>query len=234
MLALGLLSGCATGAPQQGLVRSSPVPSNAPDSYAQSTGSATSSCLRNPACYTQAGDEAVIPWIERSIGAARTAATALRLLEAAEVARVERIQVQCAKDADFEINEAKFGKGQSPTAEQCKQVLRREGNKEVTMAMELGSKKHQRALSCVQEQLGKLFPENFTVQPHYKQDPRTGLWYMLDPQQVKQWLLDGLTSMLLGTLVPDVVLHASGNPNKVQRVYDYKFPCLTERKESPD
>jgi hypothetical protein len=47
-------------------------------------------------------------------------------------------------------------------------------------------------------------------------------------------LLDGLTSLLLGTLVPDIVLHASGNPHKVQRVYDYKFPCLPGRKSDPD
>jgi hypothetical protein len=38
---------------------------------------------------------------------------------------------------------------------------------------------------------------------------------------------------LSGTRVPDVVLHASGNPNAVQRVYDFKFPCLAKRREDP-
>jgi hypothetical protein len=64
------------------------------------------------------------------------------------------------------------------------------------------------------------------AQPRYKYDPQTGRWRMLDPKKVAEWIRDGLYDLLLGTLVPDVVIHESGNPDKVQRVYDYKFPCL--------
>jgi hypothetical protein len=55
-------------------------------------------------------------------------------------------------------------------------------------------------------------------------DP-TGRWRLLDPRQVERWLRDGLFDQLLGTLVPDIVIHASGNPLQGQRVYDFKFPC---------
>jgi hypothetical protein len=157
----------------------------------------------------------------------------MRLLKDAELARVETILVECAKTADFQVNEREFGKGKTPTREQCNEVVRQERGRDVTRAMELGNKKHEVALACVQRELGGIFPENFTVQPHYKYDPRTGRWRMLDPKHVTQWIRDELFDLLLGTLAPDVVIHESGNPDKVQRVYDYKFPCVSSRKHRP-
>jgi hypothetical protein len=47
---------------------------------------------------------------------------------------------------------------------------------------------------------------------------------------VAEWLRNGLTSRLWGSLVPDIVIHASGDPNKVQRVYDLKFPCPDDKR----
>jgi hypothetical protein len=49
---------------------------------------------------------------------------------------------------------------------------------------------------------------------------------------VKEWLELGLTSSLWGALVPDVVIHASGNQNQAQRVYDFKFPCPSDNRPS--
>ncbi|HYO54937.1 hypothetical protein [Archangium sp.] len=66
----------------------------------------------------------------------------------------------------------------------------------------------------------------------YQKDPSTGLWRWLDPKQVKEWLQIGLKSQLWESLVPDLVLHASRNPNQVQRVYDFKFPCPPDNKPS--
>ena len=40
----------------------------------------------------------------------------------------------------------------------------------------------------------------------------------------------GLWSELLGTIVPDVVLHA-GNPARIQDVYDFKFPCVNPERD---
>ncbi|MCY1080806.1 hypothetical protein [Archangium lansingense] len=221
LVALMLLAGCAGTTSQR-----------APTHYAQSMNSAVDGCLRNPGCYTATpGDEAVIPWLSRTVDAARTAVAAAKVLDAAEVARIESILVGCAKDANFKVNEDEFGQGNRPTREQCNEVVRQENGKDVTRAMELGDKKHDLALACVQRELGKIFPENFTVQPRYKYDPQTSRWRMLDPKKVAEWIRDGLFDLLLGTLVPDVVIHESGNPDKVQRVYDYKFPCLPDTKD---
>ncbi|WNG29221.1 hypothetical protein F0U62_38445 [Cystobacter fuscus] len=195
----------------------------APAHYAQSTDSATSGCLRNPACYVQRGDEAVIPWMSRAADAVRTGVTVMRFLEAAEVARVEQVMVACANEANFEVNEREFGKGNSPNAEQCDEVVRREAGKDVTRAMELGTKKHAAAFECIQKELGESFSKNITLQPRYKYDPTLKRWLMLDPKLVAKWVEEKLLDLLLGTLAPDIVIHESGNPNKVQRIYDYKF-----------
>jgi hypothetical protein len=172
------------------------------------------------------------------VQAVRTVSTTLRLLEAADVARIERTLVQCAKDAHFQVNEEELGPGRIPTKAQCDEVVRWEGenkDRKVTRAMDLGEKKHKKALQCVKDALGKLYPENVTVEPlsQYVKDSSTGQWRWLAPEQVAQWIREGLMSLLRGTLIPDVVLHASGNPNKVQRVYDFKFPCVPTRRQQP-
>jgi hypothetical protein len=210
--------------------------------YAQSVtvDSASSTCTRNPAaCYAPLpGEESLLPWASRSVQAVRTLSATLRLLEAADVARVEHLLVQCAKDAHFQVNEEELGPGRLPTKAQCDEVVRWEGenkDKKVTRAMDLGEKKHNRALECVKTELGKLYPENVTVEPlsQYMKDLSTGQWRWLAPEQVTQWVREGLTALLRGTLIPDVVLHASGNPNKVQRIYDFKFPCAPTRGRQP-
>jgi hypothetical protein len=42
----------------------------------------------------------------------------------------------------------------------------------------------------------------------------------------------GLTGRFWGSLVPDIVIHAAGNPNQVRHVYDFKFPCPADNKPS--
>jgi hypothetical protein len=197
-----------------------------PQRYAQSLDSATSGCLRNPACYAQTGEEAILPWLERSLHVLRTAAATLRLLEAAEVQHVEQVLVQCTKDAHLSVNEEL---GYNPTEAQCQEVVRREGDTDITRAMDLGRQKHARALECVRKQFEVLHRDNVSVEPLYQKDSSTGRWRWVDPLQVAQWLSDGLFHLLRGSLVPDVVIHAAGDPNKVQRIYDFKFPCPASR-----
>ncbi|MDY7231770.1 hypothetical protein [Hyalangium rubrum] len=195
--------------------------------YAQMQDSATSACLRNPACYTASpGEEAILPWLSRSIDAARTTAAVLKLLDAAEIARVEQVLHDCALEANAQVNDALLGKGNRPTQKLCQETFTTDarGNK-VTWAMHLGQEKHKVALECAQKQLGELFAEQFSLQPQYRYNRETGVLELLDPKQVAAWLRDGLWDKLLGTLIPDVVLHASGNPLNVQEVYDFKFPC---------
>jgi hypothetical protein len=153
-------------------------------------------------------------------------ATLAMLLADADIKLVEQTLTQCAQAANQKVNEEDAElKGQEPDREQCRKVVRREGNREVTRAMELGAKKHALAVDCVRKALAQLFPNNASLEPTYQRDPTTGQWRWIDPNQVAEWLQLGLTSQLWGALVPDVVVHASGNPNQVQRVYDFKFPC---------
>ncbi len=193
-----------------------------PQHYAQSLDSATSGCLRTPACYAQTGEEAILPWLTRSLHALRTATATLRLLEAAEIRHVEQVLVQCARDAHLTINEEL---GYSPTEAQCQEVVRREGNTDITRSMDLGRKKHARALECARKQFEVSYRDNVSIEPLYLKDSRTGRWRWVDPLLVAQWLSDGLFHLLRGSLVPDVVIHAAGDPLKIQRIYDLKFPC---------
>jgi hypothetical protein len=222
-MAFVLLVGCATGGPRPGV----------PGHYAQSMDSATSACLRNPACYTQAGNEAIIPWATRAVEAVRTTATVMELLSDADVKLVENALVECVKNADFEVDEREFGEGKGPTDEQCNEVVRREGSQDVTRAMDLGTKKHEAAFACIKEKLGEQLLRQVTMEPRYKYDPASKRWRMLDPEVVAKWVKDKLFDLLQGTLAPDIVIHEAGNPNRVQRIYDFKFPCLSSKRRKP-
>jgi len=198
-----------------------------PRHYAQAMDSATSACLRNPSCYVAPpGEDAIIPGLARALEAVRTVSAVVRLLEAAEVARVEQVLKDCANEASLKVNEQWLGKGNRPTRQLCQQTYETDarGNK-VTWAMHLGREKHRVALECVQRELGAALAEHVSLQPQYRyyRTPRT--LELLDPRQVAEWLRDGLYGMLLGTLIPDVVVHAAGNPLHAQAVFDFKFPC---------
>jgi len=230
LLLLLLLAGCATGLP----VVSTLDPTRAPVQYAQSTDSATAGCLRNPACYkTLPGEEAVIPWVSRAVDAANAATTMSVMLEGAELKVVEQVLTDCAQKANEQVNkEDEELQGREPTREQCRKVVRMEGGKEVTRAMELGARKHEVALECARMAFAERFTRNVSVEPTYQKDSSSGLWRWVDPKQVKEWLELGLTSMLWGALVPDVVIHVSGNLNQVRHIYDFKFPCPADNTPS--
>ncbi|WP_244237682.1 hypothetical protein [Corallococcus llansteffanensis] len=133
---------------------------------------------------------------------------------------------ECANQASSEVNERRFGKGQRPTREQCQEVVERDSrDNPVTRAMKLGSEQHQVALACAREKLAAAFPEHFALEPHYLYDAATGQARFVPPEQVAEWLRDGLFHLLPGALVPDVVLHGTGDPRRVQAVFDFKFPC---------
>ena len=208
--------------------------------YALASDTATAGCLRNPACYTTApGEEAVIPWLSNAVSATRAASTMAMLLTDAQRQLIEKTLTECAQAANQQVNQEDAElKGLEPDREECRKVVRREGNTDVTRAMELGARKHDKALDCAREAL-KGLAEYVRVEPTYQKDLNTGLWRWIDPQQVKEWLQLGLTAQLWGALVPDIVIHTLGNPNQVQRVYDFKFPCPKDnppswRRPAPD
>ncbi|RKG63921.1 hypothetical protein D7V80_28810 [Corallococcus sp. CA054B] len=201
-----------------------------PRSYSQATmDSATAGCLRNPACASQVGQDAILPWLSRATARAGQAAAMMRLWDAAEVARVERVLMECAKQANFDVNERLLGPGGRTSPAVCREKVVDANGREVTRAMQLGEAKHAAALECVQRALGVTDEGRFSLEPRYLRDAKTGRTRWLDSKEVAQWLRDGLFHLLTGSIAPDVVLHALGNPLKVQRIYDFKFPCPVDK-----
>ncbi|WP_404372284.1 hypothetical protein ACIHQR_16095 [Corallococcus coralloides] len=185
-----------------------------PRQYAQTTDSATSGCLRNPACYTQPGDEAFLPWVDKAARAAASAGATMKLLEAADVARIEHLLVECAKEANHLVNEREYGEGKSPDDAECMRVVGYDKNGDpIRRQAELGTMKHDVAFACVRREILRLFPNNVSIEPSYV--IRTGKAGNQD------------------ILKPDIVLHASGRPDQAQCIYDFKFPCLKARKSNP-
>ncbi|RKG91327.1 hypothetical protein D7V88_09460 [Corallococcus terminator] len=182
--------------------------------------SATNACLRNPACYTQTGSDTILPWVGRAARAAAAAHAAQRVLEAADVARIEYLLVECAKKAHFKINEREYGEGKSPDDAECmRQVGKDKAGDPIPRQAELGRMKHERAFKCVQQEILRLFPENISIEPRYGPNGKPGGY--------------SLTNRWTGSMKPDVVTHATGQPGQVQCVYDFKFPCMKSRKENP-
>lgn len=190
-----------------------------PARYEQSLDSATNGCLRNPACYTQTGSEAVLPGLARTAQAAGTALATLRVLETAEVARIEMLLVQCARQADFDINEREYGPGGRPDDTECKRKVRHTDGREMSRQMQLGILKHEAAFACVRREILKLFPDNVSIEPRYGLDASTNQYV--------------LTNQWRDSLMPDIVLHATRSLEKVQCVYDFKFPCAAAQKSDP-
>jgi hypothetical protein len=89
--------------------------------------------------------------------------------------------------------------------------------------MLLGREKHEAALACIQEKLSKQLPGGFSLNQRYRYNPRTERWEPLSAAQEQALLRTGGEG-LVGTLVPDVVIHL-GNPLQVLDLYDLKFPC---------
>jgi hypothetical protein len=203
----------------------------APRHYSQTVDSATAACLRTTACYAPpTGETAILPWLSRVASAAQSGSIVIRLLEAAELSKIEQALNDCANQASHQVNEQLLGKGQRPTRQRCQEVFRMDpGGSKVTWAMHLGREKHRAALECAQKELGVLFPGSFSLQPTYRYDRTTAKIEFVDPKQVDEWLRNGSFGKLLGTLSPDVVVHAAGDVSRIQAVFDFKFPCPGDR-----
>ncbi|MFY0562308.1 hypothetical protein ACN28E_00580 [Archangium lansingense] len=151
---------------------------------------------------------------------ARGLITLKDFLDEADVARVEQILVDCVKTADFQVNEREYGRGKSPSDAECDRVVDHDKNgEEVTRAMQLGTMKHAVAFACVEQALGPEFSGHVTREPRYGKNPSTGEY--------------ALTDKLKSSLVPDVVLHFIRDANRIQLLYDFYFPCTSNKKSNP-
>jgi len=149
-----------------------------------------------------------------------------------ESARVDKALAECADLARSEVLKRRT-QGRDPTPAECMQQVEvdRQGNP-VTFAMKLGLEMHAVALKCAQEKLSAFRPGKFSLEPRYRYEPESKRTTWLSPQEVQGLLKQGRGRTLRGTLVPDVVLH-TGDPTRIQDVYDFKFPCVS-REAAPD
>ncbi len=218
VLTASVLLGACAGTPGRGTTLHDGLPNTV-----------TSTCRQQPAsCINVPG----APQLPPLSGAAQVAATAgmtgqvvLRMLDAAEQARVEAVLTECADMARSEILLRRLGE-RSPSRAECNEVVDRDSRGEpVTRAMLLGREMHQEALKCTEEKLGEVLPDRFSLEPCYRYDPRTGRATLINPEEKQALLRQGRSCELVGTINPDVVIH-TGNPLEAQAVYDFKFPCV--------
>lgn len=218
MLAASLLVGGCTNAPGRGRRAA----------FGLDVDSATSSCRQSPTLCTKVGSEPPVVPLGRTARVLATATVAgeaaLQVLDAATTARIEKALKECADEARSEVLLRRFG-DRSPTPEECNQKVADGRDAPVTLAMQLGEEMHRVALACTQEKLSKLRPGGFSLEQRYRYDRRTRKVSLVSWEEVQTLLNQGRAIELLGTLVPDVVIH-SGDPLRIQRVYDFKFPCV--------
>ena len=182
----------------------------------------TQSCVLSPGCMAPAASgEVLIPTAAvRAAQAVRGLLTLKDFLDEAEVAQVEAVLVQCAREADFQVNEREYGRGRAPDDKECNRVVGQDKlGRKIRRSMELGTLKHEAAFACVERELGERFPDHFTREPRYGKEPTTNGYAMTDTR----W----------DSLVPDLVLHVVRNANRIQRLYDFYFPCTASKKSNP-
>ncbi|QRK13905.1 hypothetical protein JQX13_32625 [Archangium violaceum] len=218
----GLLLGACASTPDHG----------SPGRYARD--SLTGACLRNPRyCATLAGKEIAKGPVQTVGTAVSSGAAVLRVLQPEVRENIEEELERCADLARSEVllrYPTEF-KGPSPSDAECRRETVDAKGRRVTWAMRLGTEMHQVALDCTRAVLSRLRNGGFSLDPCYRYDHQTGETTYVSCEEVKDLLARGCGDELRGTLRPDVVLH-SGDPLDVQAVYDFKFPCVNNGKES--
>ncbi|WP_208729787.1 hypothetical protein [Corallococcus exercitus] len=189
--------------------------------YQQTLDSGTNACRHNPA---YCADMAVPAGVRATAQAGASVAGALQVMDAAAEARLREIMKECATQADWDVNLRMLG-GKTPTEEQCQEQVGTDASGEpITRAMRWGQEKHAVALRCVQARLSVERPGGFSLEQRYGYDMEKGALRLITRAQAEVWLRSGQAGQLLGTLVPDVVIHL-GDPLKAEAVFDFKFPC---------
>ena len=141
------------------------------------------------------------------------------------VQQVDEVVEACADLAQAEVQLQRFGT-RPLTAQECSEVVAQLGDgKAVTRAMELGTAKHEFALRCVRERLGRLLPGMFSIEQRYLYDAKANRKRPISQEEVARLLAQGLKRELLGSLEPDLIIHQAGNLLAIIAVYDFKFPC---------
>jgi len=95
----------------------------------------------------------------------------------------------------------------------------------ITRAMLLGRQKHVIALACAHEVLKELWPRPFSIEQRYRYYSHARMIQSIDRAKEQQFIKDGCTEELRGSIKPDIVLHADYNLLQAALILDFKFPC---------
>jgi hypothetical protein len=158
---------------------------------------------------TQAGQ--VLDKVVRVAEAIQGFVTVTRFLDEAERQAVEKILVECVREANTKVDEELFGKNRSLPDSECDKAATAKEASGSSWAQYLGERKHEAAFECIQTQLGEKFPDHFSIEPRLRKDAFT-----------KDVML---TDWRKGSLKPDVVIHFARNVTRIQCIYELKFPC---------
>jgi len=127
------------------------------------------------------------------------------------VGEFEKRLVECAQQAEREVNSSFFG-NRSPTRQECGAEVEVDGCGEpITRAMLLGQRKHVLALQCAREVLAQLWPASFSIEQCYRYYPNARFLETVSQQEEARLIAQGCTRELWRTIKPDIVLHADGN-----------------------
>jgi hypothetical protein len=148
------------------------------------------------------------------------------LLESEEqVSGLEEGLVECARQAERQVNSTYFG-NRAPTREECGEELSVDGCGEpITRAMLLGQQKHVLALQCAHDVLKELWPAPFSLEQRYRYYPNANFLETVSREEEARLIAQGCTRELWRTIKPDIVLHADRNLRRSLITLDFKFPC---------
>ncbi|HYH96610.1 hypothetical protein [Hyalangium sp.] len=134
--------------------------------------------------------------------------------------------VECAQQAERQVNSSHFG-NRSPTRAECGEEVEVDGcAKPITRAMLLGQQKHVLALQCAQEVLEQLWPAPFSLEQRFRYYRNAQVVETVSRAEEERLVALGCTRELWRTIKPDIVLHADRSSLRSSALtLDFKFPC---------
>jgi hypothetical protein len=184
--------------------------------------------LRHAAAVGRAAG-AVAPAATRTVAAsilAESVPILLTLLKSDNaVGELEERLVECAIQAERQVNAAFFG-DRAPTRQECGEEVEVDGcGARITRAMLLGQRKHEVALRCARKVLEELWRRPYSIEQRYRYYPNAKVLETVSREEEARLIKEGCTHELWRTIKPDLVLHEDHIPLRSVLTLDLKFPC---------
>ncbi|MFP2909442.1 hypothetical protein ACLESD_31245 [Pyxidicoccus sp. 3LFB2] len=175
------------------------------------------------------GVGAMAPAAGRTVAASILAESVPLLLTLLEgdnaVGELEERLVECARQAERQVNASHYG-NRAPTRQECGEEVEVDGcGARITRAMLLGQQKHALALQCAREVLEELWRRPYSLEQRYRYYPNARVLETVSQQEEARLIKEGCTHALWRTIKPDLVLHADHDLLRSVVTLDFKFPC---------